>query len=35
MCEECRWRQRGRPPLSLILWLAGWTMFLVALARWA
>jgi hypothetical protein len=35
MCDECRLRQRSRPPLSLVLWFIVLTAFLVALARWA
>jgi hypothetical protein len=35
MSEQFRYRERSRPPLSLILWAVGWTTLLVVLARWA
>jgi len=35
MCEECKTQQRRTPPLSLLLWFAGITSLMVAIARWA
>lgn len=35
MPEEGSYRERSKPPLSLVLWAVGWTTFLVILARWA
>lgn len=34
MCEECKSR-KTQSSLSLMLWFAGLTMLMVALARWA
>ncbi len=35
MCEASKSKQRTRPPLSLMLWFAGITALMVALAHWA